>query len=89
MAIGASRQDVLRIVLRQGGSLVAVGVVLGVGFSVLSTRALSQLLFETAPLDPGIFISAVLLLAAIGVLACLLPGIRASQIDPWVALNSE
>jgi predicted permease len=89
MAIGASRQEVLRIVLRQGGSLVAVGVVLGVGFSVLSTRALSQLLFETTPLDPGIFISAVLLLAAIGVLACLLPGIRASQIDPWVALNSE
>ena len=89
MAIGASRQDVLRMVLRQGGSLVAIGVVLGVGLSVISTRALSQLLFETTPLDPGIFISAVLLLAAIGVLACLLPGIRASQIDPWVALNSE
>jgi len=89
MAIGASRQDVLRIVLRQGGSLVAVGVALGVGLSLLSTRALSQLLFETTPLDPGIFISAVFLLAAIGVLACLLPAIRASQIDPWVALNSE
>ena len=89
MAIGASRQDVLRIVLRQGGSLVAVGVALGVGLSLLSTRALSQLLFETTPLDPGIFISAVFLLAAIGGLACLLPGIRASQIDPWVALNSE
>jgi predicted permease len=89
MAIGASRQDVLRLVLRQGGSLVAVGVALGVGLSLLSTRALLQLLFETTPLDPGIFISAVFLLAAIGVLACLLPAIRASQIEPRVALNSE
>jgi len=89
MALGASRQDVLRNVLRQGGSLVAIGVVLGVGISLLVTRALSQLLFETTPLDPGIFFSAVFLLGAIGVLACLLPGIRASQLDPRVALNTE
>src|SRR5215470_15590 len=89
MALGASRQDVLRNVLRQGGSLVAIGIVLGVGISLLATRALSQLLFETTPVDPGIFFSAVLLLGAIGVLACLLPGIRASQLDPRVALNTE
>ena len=89
MALGASRQDVLRNVLRQGGSLVAIGIVLGVGISLLATRALSQLLFETTPVDPGIFFSAVLLLGAIGVLACLLPGIRASQLDPRVALNME
>jgi putative ABC transport system permease protein len=89
MALGASRQDVLRNVLHQGGWLVAAGVALGVGLSLLSTRALSQLLFETTPLDPGIFLLAVFLLAAIGVLACVLPGIRASQIDPRVALNME
>jgi putative ABC transport system permease protein len=89
MALGATRQDVLRNVLHQGGSLVAVGVALGVGLSLLVTRALSQLLFETTPLDPGIFLSAVFLLGTIGVLACLLPGIRASQLDPRVALNTE
>jgi predicted permease len=89
MALGASRQDVLRNVLHQGGSLVAVGVALGVGISLLATRALSQLLFETTPLDPGIFLSAVFLLGAIGVAACLLPGIRASKLDPRVALNTE
>jgi putative ABC transport system permease protein len=89
MALGASRQDVLRNVLQQGGPLVAVGIVLGVGVSLLATRALSQLLFETAPLDPGIFFSAIFLLATIGVLACLLPGIRASRLDPRVALNTE
>ncbi|MGA7630135.1 MAG: ABC transporter permease [Terriglobales bacterium] len=89
MALGASRQDILRNVLRQGGSLVTVGVALGVGLSLLATRALSQLLFETTPLDSGVFLSAVFLLAAIGVLACLLPGIRVSRIDPRVALNTE
>ena len=89
MALGASRQDVLRSVLHQGGALVAVGVALGVGTSLAATRALSQLLFETAPLDPAIFLLAVSLLGAIGVLACLLPAIRASQLDPRVALNTE
>ena len=89
LALGASRQDILRNVLRQGGSLVTIGVALGVGLSLLAARALSQLLFETTPLDPGVFLSAVFLLAAIGVLACLLPGIRVSRIDPRVALNTE
>lgn len=89
MALGASRQDVLRDVLHQGGSLVAVGVALGVGLSLLATRTLSQLLFDTTPLDPGIFFSAVFLLAAIGLLACLVPGIRASRLDPRVALNTD
>jgi predicted permease len=89
MALGARRQDVLRSVLHQGGSLVAIGVVLGVGISLAVTRALSQLLFETTPLDPEIFLCAVSLLGGIGVLACLLPGIRAAQLDPRVALNTE
>jgi putative ABC transport system permease protein len=89
MALGASRHHVLRSVLRQGGSLVASGVALGVGLSLLATRALSQLLYETTPRDPGILVSAVFLLAAIGVLACLLPGIRASRLDPREALNTE
>jgi putative ABC transport system permease protein len=89
MALGASRQHVLRSVLRQGGSLVAIGVTLGVGLSLLATRALSQLLFETAPLDAGIFFSAVFLLVATGMVACLLPGIRASRLDPRAALNAE
>jgi predicted permease len=89
MALGARRQDVLRNVLHQGGSLVAIGAALGVGLSLLATRALAQLLFETAPFDPTIFASTVLLLGVIGILACLLPGVRAAQLDPRVALNTE
>ena len=89
MALGASRQDVLRNVLEQGGSLVAGGMAVGFGLSLLASRGLSQLLFETSPFDPAIFASAALLLGFIGMLACLLPGVRASQLDPRVALNTE
>jgi len=89
MALGATRQDVLRNVLQQGGSLVAIGVALGIGFSVLAARGLAQLLFETAPFDPAVFGGAVLMLGVIGMVACLLPGVRASRLDPRAALNTE
>jgi predicted permease len=89
MALGATRQDVLRNVLQQGGSLVAAGVFLGLGLSLLTTRALAQLLFETAPFDPAILASSVLMLGLIGVLASLLPGVRAARLDPRAALNTE
>ena len=89
MALGVSRRRVLLSVLRQGGSLIAIGVLHGIGLSLLATRARAQLLFETAPLEPGIFVWAVFPLTAIGLLACLLPGIRASRVDPREALNAE
>jgi putative ABC transport system permease protein len=89
MALGASRQDVLRNVLHQGGSLVAAGTIIGFGLALLAARGVSQLLFETAPFDPAIFASSVLLLGLIGILACLLPGVRASQLEPRIALNTE
>jgi predicted permease len=89
MALGASRKDVLLNVLHQGTSLVAAGVGLGIGLSLLATRALAQFLFETTPLDPAIFLAAALLLGATGVVACLVPGIRAAQLDPREALNTE
>jgi ABC-type antimicrobial peptide transport system permease subunit len=89
MALGASREDVLRNVLRRGGSLVAVGAAAGFCIALPATRGLAQLLFETRPFDPVIFLSSALVLAVIGFLACLLPGLRAAQLDPRVALNNE
>src|SRR5205807_2719539 len=88
MALGATRRDVLSNVLRQGGSLVAVGAVAGIGMSLIASRSLSQLLFETSPFDPVIFVSAVLLFAMVGMVASLLPAMRASQLDPHVALSA-
>ena len=89
MALGASREDVLRNVLRQGGVLVAIGTGLGIALSLVATRTLSQLLFETTAFDPAIFALSAILLGLIGLVACLLPGIRASHLDPRVALNTE
>lgn len=89
MALGAQRWNVVCNVLQQGGLLIVAGGVIGMALCVPATSALSQLLFETAPLDPIIFSAAALLLAVIGVTACLLPGLRASQLDPREALAAD
>jgi len=89
MALGANREDVLHNVLRQGGSLVAIGAAVGLCIAVPATRGLAELLFDTRPFDPMIFLSSALVLAVIGFTACLLAGLRAAQLHPRVALNSE
>jgi len=89
MALGASRRDVLRNVLYHGGSLIVGGGAVGVALSLIATRALSQVLFETPPFDPAIFAASVALLGFIGIVACLVPGVRAAHLDPRVALNTE
>ncbi|HKR32743.1 MAG TPA: ABC transporter permease, partial [Terriglobales bacterium] len=89
MALGANREDVLRNVLRQGGSLVAIGAAAGLCIALPGTRELAQLLFDTRPFDPVIFLSSAVVLAVVGFVACLLPGLRAAQLDPRVALNNE
>jgi predicted permease len=88
MALGARRVDVLRYVLGRGGVLVALGVVVGTGLSLLVTGFLSQLLFETTAADPTVYLSAALVLGVTGIVACLLPAIRASRLDPKTALNA-
>jgi predicted permease len=89
MALGATPYRVLSHVLSRGGTLVAMGTALGLALSLVATRPLAQLLFETTPEDPGVFGGAVLLLALVALLASLLPGLRAAQLDPRAALNSE
>jgi putative ABC transport system permease protein len=89
MAMGATRRHVVRDVLRQGGVLVGVGTIIGIAFSVLAMPVLSQFLFETSAFDPAVFCSAVLLLGAIGVLACVVPSIRASRLEPRTALGMD
>jgi putative ABC transport system permease protein len=89
MALGAQRWNVICNVLQQGGMLIGAGVAIGILLSLEATRFLSQLLFETTAADPAIFTAAVLLLGLIGVLACVLPGLRASRLDPRQALNTD
>ncbi|HEY0380189.1 MAG TPA: ABC transporter permease [Pyrinomonadaceae bacterium] len=89
MALGASRGDILRLVVRQGMLLVLAGVVLGLLVSFAVTRFMSGLLFGVAPNDPATLFGVSLLLAAIAFIACLVPALRAMKVDPMVALRYE
>ena len=89
MALGAHRGTVLKMVLRQGLTLVAIGLVLGIAGALAAGRVLSAYLYQTAPRDPLIIaaVAAVFLIA--GVLACLIPARRATTVDPLIALRAE
>jgi putative ABC transport system permease protein len=87
MALGAARADIVRLVLRDGMTLVLVGVLAGLGVSLLVSRALASLLLGTTPTDPASFAGASLLLAAVALIGCYLPAHRASRCDPLIALR--
>jgi putative ABC transport system permease protein len=89
MALGATRGRVIKHVLREGGVLTALGMLVGTGAALFVTRSLSNLLFEIRPLDLISFFAAMILLAAISICACLVPAWRASRIDPIIAIRAE
>jgi putative ABC transport system permease protein len=88
-ALGASRADLLRLVFRQGMSLVAIGALLGTGASLLATRPLAALLFGVSHLDPLTYTGVVAGLLCVAAVACLVPARRAAHLDPMQALRSE
>jgi predicted permease len=87
MALGASRFDVLRLVLGQGMALVAIGVSLGLAISLLIGRAFSGMLFGLSPADPVSLLGASAVLLLVAALACYLPALAASRMDPMQALR--
>ena len=89
MAMGASPRDILRLVLREGVQLTAVGLAIGLVLSVGIARVLDFLLYEVSALDPVVFLVAPLLLAASALLASYLPARRATKVQPMVALRYE
>lgn len=89
MALGARRKDVLTLVLSEGVSLAAIGLVFGLSAALLSTRILSSLLYEVTPGDPTAFAAMILVFAFAALLGCILPARRAANIDPNVALRYE
>ena len=89
MSIGASRADILRLVLREGANLAAVGVVLGLGLSVPVQRALSAVLVGLGPISPWILVIAPLGLVIVTIGACVAPAWRASMVDPTTVLRLE
>jgi putative ABC transport system permease protein len=89
MALGADRTRVLSLVLRQGLSTTAIGLVLGVGGALALTRLASSLLFEVKPTDPLTFGAVAGVITLVALLACLVPARRATRVDPIVALREE
>jgi predicted permease len=89
LALGAGAGDVLRLVLRQGMRLVAVGVLIGLLVAFGLARFLSSLLFQVKASDPGTFASVAALLAFVALVASYFPARRATRVDPTVALRSE
>lgn len=88
-ALGATRGELVAMVLREGLGVTAIGLVIGVTVAAFTMHAMANVLFGVAPLDVVTFTMAPLLLVVVAVAACLVPAWRAATIDPRSALNAE
>jgi putative ABC transport system permease protein len=89
LALGAMPRDVVRLVLREGLGLAAVGLVFGLLGGLAVSRLLGSLLYETSPADPVAYGAVALLLGGVAFLAAALPARRAARVDPVAALKCE
>jgi ABC-type antimicrobial peptide transport system permease subunit len=89
VALGAARSDVVRLVMAETLSMVAVGVAVGLIAAMGLTRFAQSLLYEVSANDPLTFVGVALVLAMVGIVAGIAPARRAAGVDPAVALRSE
>src|SRR5437660_662243 len=89
MALGARRTDVLKMIVNQGLKLVSIGMMLGLAAAFLLTRVLQSLLFGISATDPVTFFGISLVLLAVAILASYLPALRATKVDPIIALRAQ
>jgi putative ABC transport system permease protein len=89
MAMGATRRDLIELVMRRGVLLASTGIVLGLAGSIALTRYLQSLLFETSAQDPWVLAAVGGILLGTSVLACALPAQRAAKVDVTRLLRSE
>lgn len=88
MALGANRQDIMRLVLGSGLKQIAVAIPIGLAGAIGTSRVLSGVLFEITPFDPSTFVSMSIAMAAIVVIACVIPAWRAARVNPVDALRT-
>jgi putative ABC transport system permease protein len=89
MALGAQPWTVLALVLREAGKLTALGLAAGLVLALVATRVMSSLLFGVGSTDPTTFAAVAVGLAVVALLAAYMPGRRATQVDPMVALRAD
>jgi len=89
MALGAQRRDVLRLVISQGMEVAVIGVAIGSGLALVSSRVVSSYLYDVSTTDPLTFAGIALILIGVAFLACYLPARRATKVDPLEAIRYE
>jgi putative ABC transport system permease protein len=89
MALGAQRNDVLRLTIWQGFRLVITGVTIGLAVAFVLTRVMSSLLFGISATDPITFLAISFVLVAVALIASYVPALRATRVDPMLALRYE
>jgi len=89
MALGANGRDVLRMVLREAGLLLVIGLAVGAALAVAAGRAATSMLYGLKPHDPITMALAIASLAAVALLASYVPALRAARLEPMVALRDE
>jgi putative ABC transport system permease protein len=89
LALGGSAPDVLRLVVGQGMTIVITGVMVGVAAAWLSTRFMTSLLFGVAPGDVSTFVAVSGVMLVVALVACLVPAVRATLLQPAMVLRSE
>ena len=89
MALGARRQDVFALIMRQGTMQTGLAVGVGLLLALAAGRILSRILYEVSPSDPFALVVASLMLATAALLACFIPARRATYVNPITALRTE
>jgi ABC-type antimicrobial peptide transport system permease subunit len=89
MSLGAAPGRVQRMILKEGGALLAIGLVLGVAGAFFAASVIRGLLFGVTPHDPITFVGVAVMMAAIGIGACWIPAFRAARIDPAITLRAQ
>ena len=89
MALGASRSNILRLVLRRGLVLALIGTALGALASVFAGKLIQDVLYEVKPLDVSVFLIVAVVLLFVSTLAALIPAVRAASVDPMRTLREQ
>lgn len=89
MAVGADQRNIIRLIFRETGLVIATGMIVGVAATLASTRLIASRLYGLSPADPATLLIALIILALVAVMASYIPALRAARVNPVVALRHE